>query len=269
MDFMAAPSAVAEAIEFTSIVSATIVGLIIGLRHSTDGDHIVAVSTMARENRDVFKGLWIGVSWGLGHSTPLLILGIFILLFKEAVMDTYESIAPVFEFGVALMLILLGLQIFWKIRRGDFHVHDHEHDNGRHQHIHGSHGHKSTHQDDTAHEEQSHGWFPELIPFFRLKSYLIGVVHGLAGSAAVMLAILPTTNDFASGILFLIFFSIGTMVSMALFTILISIPFAISAKSGRVGNILISTAGALSILLGLALGSDLALGTDFTGILWY
>ena len=269
LDFMAAPAAVADTIEFTSIVSATIVGLIIGLRHSTDGDHIVAVSTMAKENRSIFTGLWVGLSWGLGHSTPLLILGVFILLFKEAVMDIYESVAPVFEFGVAIMLILLGLQVFWKMRRGDFHVHDHEHDDERHQHLHGSHGHETVDEIDPAHESRSHGWFPELIPFFRLKSYLIGVVHGLAGSAAVMLAILPTTNDFLSGILFLIFFSIGTMISMALFTILISIPFALPTRSGNVGNILISIAGVLSILLGLALGSDLTLGTDFTGILWY
>jgi ABC-type nickel/cobalt efflux system permease component RcnA len=264
---MASPMLADGAIQFSSIVSATIVGLIIGLRHSTDGDHIVAVATMARDNRNVFKGLWIGVSWGLGHSTPLLILGVFILIFKEAVLDIYESVSSFFEFGVAIMLIFLGIQVFWKMKRGDFHVHAHEHDKGPHNHLHGTHSHEEV--PESPHKGESHGLFPQLIPFFRLKSYLIGIVHGLAGSAAVMLAILPTTNDFVSGILFLMFFSIGTMISMALFTILIAIPFAMPSRSGNTGNILISIAGILSILLGLALGSDLVLGTDFTGILWY
>ena len=73
------------------IASAIIIGLVIGLRHSTDGDHVVAVSTMARDYRSVFKGLWVGVSWGLGHSTPLLLLGILILLVKQSFMDLYAS----------------------------------------------------------------------------------------------------------------------------------------------------------------------------------
>ena len=90
-------------IAVSSITSALFLGLIIGLRHSTDGDHVVAVSTMARDYRSVFKGLWVGVSWGLGHSTPLLFLGFLILLVKQSIMDLYESVATFFEFGVAFI----------------------------------------------------------------------------------------------------------------------------------------------------------------------
>ena len=258
---------VSDSIEFSGVTSALLIGLIIGLRHSTDGDHIVAVSTMARDYKSIFKGLWIGVSWGLGHSSPLIVLGILILLFKETIMDAYESVAGFFEFGVAIMLILLGLQVFWKIKNGEFHVHDHQHDDEEHKHLHGTHAHDESLQD--PHKESKHGPFPELIPFFRLKSYMIGLVHGLAGSAAVMLAILPTTPDFKSGVLFLIFFSVGTMISMAIFTVIISTPFAFTSKSDRLSNVIISAAGLLSILLGLALGSDILFGTNMTGILWY
>lgn len=261
------PALVSTSIELSGLISATIIGLVIGLRHSTDGDHIVAVSTMARDYKSIFKGLWVGVSWGLGHSTPLITLGVLILLFKETVMNFYESVAVFFEFGVAVMLVLLGLQVFWKIQKGEFHVHDHAHNDEEHKHLHGTHGHQENMEN--PHEESQHGPFPELIPFFRLKSYVIGVVHGLAGSAAVMLAILPTTPDFSSGILFLVFFSLGTMISMAVFTVIISAPFAITSKSDRLSNTVISVAGALSILLGLALGSDIVAGTNFTGILWY
>jgi ABC-type nickel/cobalt efflux system permease component RcnA len=256
-----------EAASFSGMLSAIIVGMIIGFRHSTDGDHVVAVATMARDYNSVLKGLWVGVSWGLGHSTPLLILGILILVARESLMDLYESIAPVFEFGVALMLVFLGLQVFWKMYRGEFHVHQHEHDSQQHKHLHGTHGHGGN--EESPHEASRHGPFPELIPFFRLKSYAIGVVHGLAGSAAVLVGILAATPDFSAGIAFLVFFSIGTMISMAIMTILLSIPFVLSSGSNRVGNTVIAIAGLLSIALGLALGSDLSLGTNFTGILWY
>ena len=165
--------------------------------------------------------------------------------------------------------MLSGLQVFWKISKGEFHVHDHynEHDQEEHKHIHGSHAHEEEEED--AHESNTHGPFPIFIPFFRLKSYIIGFIHGLAGSAAVMLAILPTTPNFMTGIVFLLLFSIGTMVSMALFTILVSAPFVASSKSETTGNIIISIAGVLSITLGCALGSDILFKTDFTGILWY
>lgn len=253
--------------DFAGILSAIFIGLIIGFRHSTDGDHIVAVSTMARDYRSAFKGLWIGVSWGLGHSTPLLILGIIILLIKQSALDFYASIAVFFEFGVALMLIFLGLQVFWKMYRGDVHIHEHEHDGGDHKHLHGSHVHE--YEPKIAHEENKHGLFPELIPFFRLKSYAIGVIHGLAGSAAVLLAILPSTPDFISGLIFLFFFSLGTMISMAIMTIIMSLPFAFSARSNKIGNSLLFFAGFLSVLFGFALGSDIVIGTDFSGHLWY
>tara|TARA_B100001750_G_C15380405_1_gene532149 strand:- start:156 stop:932 length:777 start_codon:yes stop_codon:yes gene_type:complete len=254
-------------IAISGITSALFLGLIIGLRHSTDGDHVVAVSTMARDYKSVFRGLWVGVSWGLGHSTPLLLLGILILLVKQSIMDFYDSVATFFEFGVALMLIFLGAQVFWKMYMGHFHTHDHEHDGEEHKHLHGSHGPEDNL--DSPHELRTHGPFPELIPFFRLKSYAIGVVHGLAGSAVVLLAVLAATPDILSGILFLICFSLGTMISMALMTIVLSIPFVATQNSNTFANTVISLAGVLSIVLGLALGSDIVLGTNMTSILWY
>lgn len=260
-----------ELIRFSGIVSAISLGLIIGLRHSTDGDHVVAVSTLARDYKSVFKGLWVGLSWGLGHSTPLIILGLIILSLKQAAMDLYQSVATYFEFGVAVMLVLLGLQVFWKIYKGEFHIHSHEHDDSAHKHLHGSHAHTSEEikSEVNPHEETKHGFLPELIPFFRFKSYLIGLLHGLAGSAAVLLAILPTSDSFLTGVIFLLCFSIGTMISMALMTLILALPFAFSYKSEKLGNIIISIAGFSSILLGCALGIDITLDTNLTGVLWY
>ena len=103
---------------------------------------------------------------------------------------------------------------------------------------------------------------------FRVKSYVIGLIHGLAGSAAIMLAILPTTPNLSTGILFLLFFSVGTIISMSIMTIIMSIPFVFT-ESNKFTSPIISIFGALSIGLGLALGSDIAMGTKFTEFLWY
>ena len=90
----------------------------------------------------------------------------------------------------------------------------------------------------------------------------------MAGSAAVMLAILPTSPSILTGFIFLLLFSIGTMLSMSIMTLALALPFRFT-NSNRFSNYVIGIFGSLSILLGLALGSDIALGTNFTGILWY
>ena len=166
------------------------------------------------------------------------------------------------------MLVFLGAQVFWKMSRKEFHVHEHEHGGSGHKHIHGSHRHELA-IEANPHAVQRHGLFPELFPFFRLKSYVIGIVHGLAGSAAVLFIILASTPNWSSGIVYLISFGLGTMVSMSLMTVVLSLPFALFSKSLGLGNTIISIAGALSIVLGLALGIDIALGTTFTPVLWH
>ena len=253
-----------EIIQISGIISALFLGIILGFYHSTDGDHVVAVSTMAKDYKNIFKSLWIGFSWGLGHSTPLIILGTLILILKEGLMNIYETVSIYFEFGVAIMLILLGAQVFWKLFNGSVHTHSHNHD-GTHTHLHGSHSHSDNSESD--HHDENHP-FLSLFPFFRPKSFIIGLIHGMAGSAAVMLAILPTTPSVFTGILFLILFSVGTMLSMSIMTIILALPFRYNS-SERFSNYIISSFGLLSIALGLALGSDIALGTSFTDILWY
>mgnify|MGYP002023662133 CR=1 FL=1 len=80
----------------SGVMSALALGFLLGLKHATDADHVVAVSTIVSQYRNAWKGLWVGSSWGLGHTTPLLVLGIVILIFKEAVLERYEATAPAF-----------------------------------------------------------------------------------------------------------------------------------------------------------------------------
>ena len=242
-------------LESGAIVALTL-GFLLGLKHATDADHVVAVSTIVGEDRNAWRGIWVGGSWGLGHTTPLLILGVIILTFKEAVLDQYESVAPIFEFGVGIMLVLLGVQFFWNLRRRRLHVHEHAHDSP-HVHIHGSHG-----PDAGAEVEKAHGFFRPGKPFFRLKSYTIGVVHGLAGSAAVMLVLLPTLSSFWVGVGYIVLFGVGTMLSMAAITLLLGVPFALTGDRNRLSSTVASIAGTASLAFGVALMSDIAMGTS-------
>jgi hypothetical protein len=111
--------------------------------------------------------------------------------------------------------------------------------------------------------ETAHGFWKVGRPVFRLKSYAIGVVHGLAGSAAVMLVLLPSLSSFWTGVGYLVLFGLGTMLSMATITLVLGVPFAIANGSRWVGQTVSSVAGAASVVFGAALMSDISLGTAF------
>ena len=237
-------------------LAALTLGFLLGLKHATDADHVVAVSTIVGEYRNAWRGIWVGGSWGLGHTTPLLALGIVILVFREVALDRYDAVAPVFEFGVGVMLVFLGAQVFWNLRRGRLHLHQHSHNDGPHIHIHATHDPAAN-----ADVETPHGFFHLGKPFFRAKSYTIGVVHGLAGSAAVMLVLLPTLSSIWVGVGYLLLFGIGTMLSMAAITLLLGVPFALGGGFKRVERAISGVAGVASLAFGAALMSDIALGT--------
>jgi ABC-type nickel/cobalt efflux system permease component RcnA len=232
-------------------------GFLLGLKHATDADHVVAVSTLVEEHRDVWRGLWIGVSWGLGHTTPLLILGLLVLIFKAAVLDQYEEIAWILELGVGIMLVGLGLQVFWGFRKGRLHVHQHDHDEKPHLHVHGTHV-RGTVQPVTGPVSSAR------TPVFRVKSYLIGMVHGMAGTAAVMLLLLPKIEGLWIGLGYLLVFGLGTMISMAAITVLIGIPFTISRNVGFWSKGITGLAGAISLILGLVIILDFGFGHSLT-----
>lgn len=240
------------------VLAALLLGLLLGLKHATDADHVVAVSTIVSEYRNPWRGIWIGASWGLGHTTPLVIVGIAILLLKEMLLQRFETIAPFFEFGVGIMLVILGVQVFWNLKHHRLHVHRHIEESDPHIHIHASHEASSE-----TEVENQHGLFNPGRPFFRLKSYLIGAVHGLAGSAAVMLLLLPQVPNFWVGLGYLVLFGLGTILSMSTITLLLGIPFALTSKSARINQLVAGFAGVGSIVFGIALMSDIALETNF------
>ena len=235
-------------IQSGAVVALTL-GFLLGLKHATDADHVVAVSTIVGEYRNAWRGLWVGASWGLGHTTPLLVLGIVVLMLKEATLSRYETVAPLLEFGVGIMLVLLGGQVFWKLYRGQLHSHVHRDDAEAHLHIH-------THaaaEETQVEEQRHHGFFTPGRPFFRTKSFVIGIVHGLAGSAAVMLVLLPQISSFWTGVGYLVLFGVGTILSMGLITVGLGIPFAMSTQFTRLNRAVAGVAGSASLLLGVVI----------------
>ena len=237
----------------TGALAVLILGFLLGLKHATDADHVVAVSTIVTEQRNVWRGLWIGASWGAGHSTPLLILGLIILVLKDVVLGQYEAVAPFLEFGVGIMLVYLGASVVWNIWRGKVHIHQHTHD-APHVHIHASHEVRSTHDSPSDGHDS---FFAFGKPVFRAKSYVIGIVHGLAGSAAVMLALLPTIDAFWTGVGYLALFSVGTMLSMAVVTVVLAVPFVATGGNAMLNRSVGVVAGAMSAIIGVVVMSEI------------
>ena len=235
------------------LIAALGLGVLLGLRHSLDPDHVVAVSTIVSEYRNPLKSFWVGASWGLGHTATLFVIGVVIIALRLTIPD---RMALLLEFLVGIMLVGLGAQVVYSFRKKKVHQHAHGHEESGHQHYH---THVEVEQDHGAqsHVEQSHVDQDHLIetgvgkPFLRKKSFLVGTVHGVAGSAALTLLILASIESSLVGMAYILLFGLGSIVSMGVMTILISLPFVFSAnKMPNVNRAIQFTVGALSMIFG-------------------
>src|SRR5690242_20517092 len=128
------------------IFSVLAVGLVFGLKHATEVDHVVAVSTIVSRQRNLWRSTWVGAMWGVGHTASLLIAGVIVLSLRIAIP---EQVSKWLEFGVALMIIGLGAIALWRslLKRSDVHVHKHSHDGVSHVHVH-------FHESETRHRKE-------------------------------------------------------------------------------------------------------------------
>ena len=220
---------------------ALVLGLILGIRHSLDPDHVVAVSTIVSEYRNPLRSFWVGISWGLGHTTTLLIIGVVIIALRLTIP---HGMALLFEFFVGVMLVGLGAQVIYGFRRKKVHQHTHGHQEAAHEHFH-------SHAQSPAHTPEHHEAHGVGKPFLRKKSYLVGTVHGVAGSAALTLLVLTFIESPWHGLAYILLFGLGSVLSMGVMTILIGLPFVFSA--GRLPNLnraIQFGVGTLSIVFG-------------------
>ncbi|MGH9803023.1 MAG: nickel/cobalt transporter, partial [Blastocatellia bacterium] len=191
-------------------------GLVIGLRHALDTDHLAAVSTIVSEQKNLFSSLLIGGLWGIGHTVSLLIAGVAVI-FLNLKIGKYEK---QLEFCVALMLIGLGLNVLVKLARGGK-IHFHEHKHGGLQHVH-------PHLHDGKPEPGPHTHHGLQLS---LRPLVIGLVHGLAGSAALMLGVLSTIKSTPLAFGYIIIFGIGSIGGMMVMSLILSLPLHLTAVS--------------------------------------
>lgn len=217
-------------------------GLIYGLKHATEIDHIVAVSAIVSEHRKLRRAALVGGLWGAGHTASLVVVGTIVLALRVAIPET---VASWLEFSVALMIIGLGISALRKVlnRRADVHVHKHVHDQQPHMHIH-------FHENNAEHTEVTHS-HSHTVSRIGFKPTIVGAIHGLAGSAALTLLVLTQINSVALGMLYLVVFGLGSIVGMLLMSGLVGLPFVFSSrKLTGIHYGLQMSAGVLSIAFG-------------------
>src|SRR5579872_3853302 len=238
-------------------------GFFLGMRHATDPDHIIAITTIVARHRTIKNAVLIGASWGLGHTLTILTVGGAIILLGLVIP---VRVGLSMEFSLALMLILLGLMnLSGNLKRvtqfsssthrvqGQLHSHSHTDDNSI-----------DTHPREfslEAHAKSQHATLSWLdgcfagIGFYQiLRPLFVGLIHGLAGSAAVALLVLTTIQSAKWAIAYLVVFGIGTIGGTMLITGVVVLPFAYtSTQSVRVNQGLRLASGLISVAFGLFL----------------
>ncbi|MGH7884541.1 MAG: sulfite exporter TauE/SafE family protein [Thermodesulfobacteriota bacterium] len=233
----------------SSTLAATLgLGFLLGLKHALDADHIVAVSALVSKYKSISKSSYIGLFWGIGHTVSLLVIGLIVIFFRFSIPP---KLALLMEFGVAVMLVILGINILFRFFKDKkVHIHSHKHDDVTHSHFH-------IHDKEKKFHDHNH------LLKFGSKPFFVGMVHGMAGSAAVMLLVLTTIPSPVEGVIYLIIFGIGSIAGMLIMSALISIPFVVTANKYVFMNEGIKiTAGVSSVLFGIFLGFKILFGSS-------
>ena len=240
-----------------TLVSILFLGFFLGMRHATDSDHVIAVTTIVSRQRSVGSAALTGVFWGIGHSLTLLVVGGAIVFFGIVIP---ERLGMSLEFCVALMLILLGalnLRVTMRSLRSsatdDHHEHVHRHGDYVHTHPHGHAAETHGHSDDTVPAARLDRIFGRVKGYRAVRPIVIGVVHGLAGSAAVALLVLPIIQRPLWAIAYLFVFGLGTIAGMMLMTAAIAVPITYSSRFSFFHRHFGTAAGVLSVCFGLFL----------------
>lgn len=188
------------------------IGFILGIKHAIEPDHVIAVSTIASRSKNLWWSSLAGVFWGIGHTLTLFIVGIILILSKNSISDKW---AGSLEFVVGIMLVYLGLSSLLAFHKKVEYLHKQHHN------------------------------------LSYLKSMCIGLVHGLAGSAAMVLLTMSTVQSVWEGAFYILCFGLGTILGMLLFTTILGIPFVLSSNNSKINISLTRITGLISTVFGL------------------
>ena len=223
----------------SSLVSILAFGAVVGMGHAFEADHVAAVSSIVASDAHPRRAIAHGLSWGLGHTLTLL-------LFTGAAMALGQSIPAGienrFELAVGFLLVGLGCNLLWRLHRERIHFHGHSHAHAE-RHFHGH-----SHRDDVAdHRRSRHDHLHRLSP----HALVVGMIHGLAGSAALLVLAAAQIDDWRSGVVYIAMFGIGSMLGMGLLSLALCLPLHLAEKRlTGLNRLLQSGLGAMTIFIG-------------------
>lgn len=220
------------------MIEILLMGLLLGMRHALESDHVAAVASLVTQSSSLTDSIRLGSLWGLGHTFTLFAFGAAVMLLDWMIPT---RIAQMLELAVGIMLVLLGIDVLRRTRREGLRFSLHSHESGR-AHLHALAGDEP---DCTVrHTHPRH---------FGLRALLVGIMHGMAGSAALIMLALQTVHSFSMGLAYIALFGIGSIAGMALLSLAISLP--LRHVAGRHTPIL----GYLQVGIG---GGAILLGAD-------
>ena len=260
----------------TSLLAICVLGFFLGMRHATDPDHVIAVTTIVSRHRSTAGAAMIGALWGVGHTLTILVVGAGIILLGWVIPP---RVGLSLEFSVGVMLVVLGIMNLTGVLQrvtetltppagppDTVHAHPHPHGDYIHTHAHG-------------HQPEAHPHAPEATPLARLdrrlgrlglyqvaRPLIVGVVHGLAGSAAVALLVLAAIGNTGWSILYLLVFGAGTIAGMMLITAGLAWPVAYAgSRFARLPHKVRVASGVISLAMGVALAYKTGVGDGLFG----
>ena len=215
-------------------------GFLLGMQHALEADHIAAVSSIAARRTGVWDIVKHGLTWGLGHTVTLFIFAGAAILLGHAIPD---HLAQPLEAAVGIMLIGLGTHLLWRLWRDRVHFHKHRHDDGTvHIHAHSHAGETVAHV--RAAHDHTHG--------FRWRTLLVGLMHGMAGSAALLVLAVSQASSPAIALGYIALFGIGSMIGMGALSTVIAVPLVVSARwLTRANSALQGAVGIITIGIGV------------------
>lgn len=245
-----------------SLIGTLGLGFALGLKHALDADHLVAVSTLVGRTESVRKSAWVGMVWGAGHTASLFVAAAAVIVLRVSISP---AVALSLELCVGVMLMILGADLLRRVRRGDLalHSHQHVHDDAQtpphrtgpphtHLHVHVGAASGDTH----AH----HG--------MGRRPFYVGVVHGMAGSAALTLFVLSTIESPWAALLYVLLFGAGTVGGMLAMSALMGVPFTLASRrlTSMAGRIQLAV-GLCSLVFGAVYSWQIAIGHGLLGAL--
>ena len=222
-----------------------VLGMLFGMQHATEADHLAAVATLVARERQLGPAIRQGIFWGLGHSLTLLLFGGAVLVVGIALSDRWVH---GLEGAVGVMLVFLGADVMRRLWRDRVHVHPHVHEGDATQAA--THFHVHSHKRECApHDSAKHRHEHRPIP---LRALLVGMVHGMAGSAALVLLTLQQVKSPWLGLVYVLLFGLGSVAGMGVLSAIVSVPMRLSAdRLTRWHRALNVAVGIFSVGLGL------------------